>query len=114
MKKDTVNFKKYSKFIKSTEQIRSKLNERTFEHFKSKSMPVYCFARLRRENEWFRARIIQVVSVMEENNEQSPNARNKIRVRVFFVDYGDYDMVTLDDIYPIDEKFIQRLPFQVK
>ena len=32
--------------------------------------------------------------------------------KVFFVDYGDYDTIPVDEIYPIDDMLISKLPFQ--
>lgn len=58
----------------------------------------YCLAKLSNESYYCRAQIVQVT----END----------YVQVFFVDYGDRDKVLINEIYPIEDRFITKLPFQ--
>ena len=55
----------------------------------------YCLAKF--DTHYCRA---QVVKVEEE------------KIKLFFVDYGDELKVFVDDVYPIQDKFIAKLPFQ--
>jgi hypothetical protein len=55
----------------------------------------YCLAKF--DNYYCRA---QVVEVQEE------------KIKIFFVDYGDDLQVLIDDVYPLQDKFIAKLPFQ--
>lgn len=57
----------------------------------------YCLAKF--ETYYCRA---QVVEVQEENE----------KIRVFFVDYGDEAKVLMNEIYPVEDKFLAKLPFQ--
>ena len=77
--------------------IRRSFSQRMFEHM-SATTPFYCLARLTRDNEFFRAQIVEFVS--------------ETTVRVFFVDYGDYDTITLESVWPISERLLRILPFQ--
>ena len=90
-------------YIERMNYFRKHFNLKSFEYLKSVSKYMFCFACLKRENnQHFRAEIVDVY----ENKEN-------ILLKVFFVDYGDYDTVCMEDIYPIEEKYLKMLPFQV-
>lgn len=60
---------------------------------------IYCIAKPVREKYYSRAQITSLKC-------------SKNTVEVFFVDYGDYSELSIDDLYPTYEKFIRKLPFQ--
>ncbi len=63
------------------------------------TIKLFCIAKLKSENEYFRA---EIKDFKDETNE----------IRVFYVDFGDYSWVNLNEIYPLNEKFLRILPFQ--
>jgi hypothetical protein len=85
-----------------TEYIRANLTVEAFKWIKSKSIPIYCLAKLNSE-EFFRAEIIGYEKIEDE-----------VKWRVFFVDFGDENLVSLDDVYPMTETQMpcRSLPFQ--
>jgi superfamily II DNA/RNA helicase len=89
-------------FIERTNYFRKHFNLKSFDYLKSVSKSMFCFACLKKENnQHFRAEILDVY----ENQDD-------ISLKVFFVDYGDYETVCMEDIYPIEEKYLKMLPFQ--
>ena len=90
----------FEQFEERTKQIRSSLNKKTIDHIKNVyNKKLFCLAKLKSENEYFRA---EIKDFKDETNE----------IRVFYVDFGDYSWVNLDEIYPLNEKFLRILPFQ--
>lgn len=90
----------FEQFEERTKQIRSSLNKKTIDHIKKVyNKKLFCLAKLKSENEYFRA---EIKDFKDETNE----------IRVFYVDFGDYSWVNLDEIYPLNEKFLRILPFQ--
>jgi hypothetical protein len=88
-------------YLKRIEFIRKSFRKETFDVLASKNKPIYCLARQTNENEYNRAKII---SFSNENNEA--------KVKAFFVDYGDFDWISANEILPICEKYFKLLPFQ--
>jgi hypothetical protein len=107
--KDMENNDELDSYKKQIEFIRGNLNMETYEWIKSKSVPLYCLARLKNDG-FFRAEITncQRVSCSDESG------KDELKWSVFFVDYGDQDVVTLADIYPLTEAQMpfRSLPFQ--
>ncbi len=96
---DDKNMEAYKKLVMF---IRQNLTVEAFEWIRSRSIPLYCLARLNNE-EFFRAEILECVKIEDQ-----------VKWRVFFVDFGDENVVTLDDIYPMTESQMpcRSLPFQ--
>jgi hypothetical protein len=94
-----------NEFLKRTWLIRSYLNKSVIELSKqtTNNNRFHCIARLKSENEYYRGQINDFRESIETGLSE---------VQVFFVDYGDYSWVRLDDIYPMSDKFIRVLPFQ--
>lgn len=63
----------------------------------------YCLAKFPADQQVYRARVQNIVD--------DPTSENKI-YRCFFVDHGDYANIELDHMFPINAKFISRMPFQ--
>jgi hypothetical protein len=101
----TVDPAKHAEFLKRTQLIRSNLNKSVIELSKqtTNNNRFHCIARLKSENEYYRGQINDFRESIETGLSE---------VQVFFVDYGDYSWVRLDDIYPMSDKFIRVLPFQ--
>ncbi|XP_069700482.1 putative ATP-dependent RNA helicase TDRD12 [Periplaneta americana] len=59
---------------------------------------VCCLGKFPEDGMWYRAQVLQMLQ--------------GDRVSLFFVDHGDSATVGMDDIAPITEKFITKLPFQ--
>lgn len=86
------------KFIERTQALRSYLDKNVFNYLTSFSLKsLFCLAK-NTSDEMNRAKIVDI----DENK----------KVKVLFVDYGDYRILDLDDLYPIPSKFIRILPFQ--
>ena len=68
----------FEQFEERTKQIRSSLNKKTIDHIKNVyNKKLFCVAKLKSENEYFRA---EIKDFKDETNE----------IRVFYVDFGDY------------------------
>jgi len=92
-----------NEFLKRTWLIRSYLNKSVIELSKQTaySTRFYCIAR--HNSVGYRGRINDFRKSIETGLSE---------VQVFFVDYGAYLWVRLENIYPIVDKFIRDLPFQ--
>jgi hypothetical protein len=100
---ETPNKRYVDEFNERTHQIRTNFTLESYNYLKlSIYKRFFCFAKHSTEQQYFRAEIIDAY----ENQEQN------LVMKVFFVDYGDYDTVYLDEIYPMLEHFLKMLPFQ--
>jgi hypothetical protein len=91
-------------YLKRSEYLQTNLDKRKLEWLQAKNIGLYCLAKLKKEELYFRAKIISI-------NEISQN-RNEDEIEVFFVDYGDSDKIDRTEIYPLDQYFIRTCPFQ--
>jgi hypothetical protein len=99
-------------YIERTNYIRANMRKKIYDIIQKKEAPIYCLARLRKENEYYRAQIVEYREEKEQSAVNLTSNNNKDKIKVFFVDYGDNDLVKIADIFPICEKFIRMLPFQ--
>jgi hypothetical protein len=76
--------------------LRNKFSKAMYEFIKSKDKEIYCFAKMNEKNKYFRAQIVGVDD-LDSNNDDDNNT--SVKIRVLFVDYGDYNSVDLNDIY---------------
>lgn len=90
-------------YIERTEFFRKHFNKTHFDWFCKNNKPLYCLARLRQDNEYFRAKIVDYKPAEDREND---------KIKVFFVDYGDHDTIGREDIFPLFETFIKICPFQ--
>jgi superfamily II DNA/RNA helicase len=99
--------KRNEDYLKRTQSLQETLTKAKFDWFEANKLGMYCIAKLTKaaQSEYYRAKI---VSITEPNDLK----REDDEIRVFFVDYGDYDTVKRDEIYPLDQHFIRTCPFQ--
>lgn len=90
----------YKSFVKRTQLLHTELTFDKLAWFNSQKIPLYCLAKQPKENVYNRAQILSAV------------LEDKSRLRVFYVDYGDYDTVSFTDLLPIEDRLIKLLPFQ--
>lgn len=91
-------------FIIKTKTIQEKFDKDVFDLLASEKKPIYCLAKINKENEYNRARIVEYAKA--KSNESMDE------IKVFFVDYGDFDWVNKNEILPLPQNFIKVLPFQ--
>lgn len=120
----------YRSFVRRTQLLRSQLTPDKIAWFNANKIPLYCLAKHSNESVYNRARIVSAFDEdqnedededEEEEDEEREDRRRNERTResenggkfkVFFVDYGDLSTVTIEDILPMEEKFVKQLPFQ--
>lgn len=88
----------YKEFSRRLEALRFGLTPEKLAWFNLHRIPIYCLAKTNKDNAFNRVRVV--------------SSEREDKYRVFFVDYGDYEVVDLADLLPIDEKFVKLLPFQ--
>ena len=95
--------KMFEDFLKRTNQARDTLTKEIFDLLKSKKKKLFCLAKLTKEDQFFRA---EIVDYRQKENKQEDE------LKVFFVDYGDFNWISKNEIFPLSERFLKILPFQ--
>ena len=72
-------------YVNKTKKIQRLFSEEILNSLSRQSTPIFCLAKMRKENDYNRARIIDYA--------YEQTGKGVKELRVFFVDYGDYDWV---------------------
>jgi superfamily II DNA/RNA helicase len=101
-KKNEIDFQAYSNKI---QLIREKLNKPIVEYLNENKIAIYVLAKNSSASEFNRAKVITYIPKENDSIEND-------QLLVFFLDYGDYEKVSVNEVYPITKTFLTQLPFQ--
>jgi hypothetical protein len=102
-KKVELDFQAYSN---RTQLLREKLNKQLVEYLSENKKTIYVLAKNSSASEFNRAKVISFIPSETDSNVGDD------QLLVFFVDYGDYEKVSVNEVYPITKTFLSQLPFQ--
>jgi len=103
-KKVELDFQAYSNKL---QLIREKLSKQLVEYLTENKKAIYVLAKNSSANEFNRAKVLSFIPSGTDANVSVVD-----QLLVFFVDYGDYEKVNVNEVYPITKTFLTQLPFQ--